>query len=403
MMKTRWKSRVLILLILVVSDVFGLPDYRSVTLEHFASSVASANNINIFIDEDLTKENISFFIPTIKKPKTLFEAFKIAVSKKGLNLKKKGEFYYLSKKLKYKVRNYAFNLSYNCSSDFIKYLKMLELKFVYLESNNSFIVSCNQLQKKRIDTFLSSLDKQAKQVILKFIILSYDDNDVNERGVKFATLYKSLDNSMQVAINTLLFPLSSSKNIISSTSFYGALRFLNTSNLIKINQYPYVLVKNNNNFKFESVQNIPYLVQNTKTDSNTVQNNNSYEYKDVGLKIKGKASIYNDFITLDIDLTIEDLINISADDKTPSTNKRYLNSITNLKIGQVLVLSGIKQTKVENNDIRIPILSGIPLLGSMFEYSYKTESKSNITIAIQVLKSLSNADLLPSEGRTSNK
>jgi general secretion pathway protein D len=392
-----------LIFLILVNSLYALPDYRNISLTEFASSVASANNINIFIDEDLSHENISFYIPTIKSSKTLLEAFKIAVDKKGLNLVKKGNFFYLSKKMKYRLHNYVFKLSYNSSKDFEKYLKMLGLKYTYFVSNNTFIVTCNYLQKETISKFLISIDKFASQVTLKFYILSYDDSKVKEKGIKFATVYKDVNNITQVALNTLLFPLSTSSNILSSTSFYSAIKFLDTAHLINIKQYPYILVKNNNSFKFESVKNIPYLVKNTKTDSNTVQDNSSYEYKDVGLKIHGIASIYDNFVTLNIDLTIEDVINTTSDTLTPSTNKRYLNSITNLKKGQVLVLSGIKQKTNDVTHIKVPLLSGIPYLGDMFKYDYKTVSTSNIVIAIEVVSDVATATLSPNGGAVSDK
>jgi len=384
----------LIVLILLNQNSYALPSYKNITLNQFVERVSIANNMNIFIDEDLTKQNISFYVPTIKKSKTLFEAFKIAIDKKGLRLVKKGNFYYLSKKLKYKIHNYLIKLSYNCSKDFDKYLQLMTYKYTYFKSDNSYIVKCNLIQKKQLDIFLKSLDVQAKQVMLKFYILSYDSKKIKERGIKFGTVYKALDSTTKTAINALVFPLSTSKNILSSTSFYSALYFLNTNNDIQIKQFPYVLVKNNNSFKFESVQNIPYLVKNTKTDSNTVQDNNSYEYKDVGLKIHGIASIYKQFVTLKLDLTIEDIINTSGDKITPSTNKRYLNSITNLKYGQVLILSGVKQSKKENTHLVVPFLSNIPYLGKVFTYDYTSDTSSNISVAIQVQKQGVGADVL---------
>ena len=250
-------------------------------------------------------------------------------------------------------------------------------------------------KKKQIDKFLSTLDIQAKQVMLKFYILSYDSKKIKERGIKFGSVYKALDSSVQTAVNALVFPLSTSKNILSSTSFYSALHFLNSNNDINIKQFPYVLVKNNNAFKFESVQNIPYLVKNTQTNSSTVQNNNSYVYKDVGLKIHGTASIYKLFVTLNLDLTIEDIINTSGDKLTPSTNKRYLNSITNLKYGQVLILSGVKRTKKEYTHLAVPFLSNIPYLGKVFTYDYTSNTSSNISVAIQVQKQGAGADVEP--------
>ena len=329
----------------------------------------------------------------------MFTAFKISIDKKGLRLVKKGDFYYLSKKLKYKIHDYMIKLSYNCSDDFNKYLKLMNYQYTFFKSNNTYIIKCNSIQKKSIDNFLKTLDVQAKQVMLKFIIISYDDNVQDKKGITLSNTYQALDGSVQTAVNSLLFPLSSAKNILDSFSFYTALEFLNSTNTINIKQYPYVLVQNNRKFKFESVQNIPYLVKNVQTDSNTVQDNNSYEYKDVGLKIYGTPKILKNFVTLDLDLTIEDLINTSGDNFTPSTNKRYLNSITNLKYGEVLLLSGIKQSKEELNNIRVPILCNIPYIGKMFTYEYKMNSSSNITVAIQVISSKDNTLLLPPEGR----
>jgi len=100
--------------------------------------------------------------------------------------------------------------------------------------------------------------------MLKFIIISYDDNLQDKKGITLSNSYIGLDGTVKTAINSLLFPLSSARNIISSTSFYSAIQFLNSRNKIDIKQFPYVLVQNNHKFKFESVQNIPYLTKNTK-------------------------------------------------------------------------------------------------------------------------------------------
>jgi len=365
--------------------------YVNISLQDFAREVSNATNKNIFIDEDLTKENISFYIPTLKNPKELFDAFKLAIEKKNLVLSKKGNFYYLSKKKEFKVKPYLFKLKNNCSEDFEKYLKAFDLKYTYFPSNNSFLVFCNVFQRLEIMSFLSTLDVQAKQVMLKFYIISYDDFDNNERGITLSNSYKTLDGSVRYAINSIIFPLSTTKSILDGATFYSALHFLNANRKIKVRQFPYIFAQNNKNFKFFSVQNIPYLVKSTKVDSVNTSEQNSYEYRDVGLKIVGFPKIFDNFITLNLDLTIEDLINSNG--AIPTTNKRYLNSVTNLKYGQVLLLSGIRQKKVQDKTIKIPILSGIPLgIGNMFKYDFTTENSSNIAIAIEVIKNTDNLD-----------
>ena len=376
--------KILVLVFLYLVTLVQANDLINISLSNFTNRVSKQVNKNIYIDEDINS-TISLYVPNKISNKDIFAIYKNTITKNGFNLYKLGSVYYLSKKKAFKLKNYLFKLSYNCSVDFKKYLQFYNYKYIYLKNNNSFIVKCNASSNKNISKFLLSLDKQAKQVMIKFFIISYDFDNINEKGINYASVYKDASGVVQTAINALVFPLSTATNIIPSTSFYTALKFLNNSHDIKINAFPYVLAKNNDSFQFSSVKNIPYLVKNTKTDSNTVQDNNSYEYKDVGLKINGKASIYDNFVSLNLNLTIEDIA--SPDDSlTPSTNKRFLNSITNLKFNQVLLISGIKQNKQKLTKIEIPFLSGIPFLGNMFKYKYISKSKSNITIAIEVIK-----------------
>ena len=399
------KRLIVLLLFFLINNNLFASDLVNVSLNQFTNRVSKQTNKNIFIDEDINS-SMSLFIPNKISNKAIFDIYKMSIEKRGFNLSVNNGVYYLHKKTNYKKHFYLFQLKYNVSKDFLQYLKMLKYNYSYFRSNNSFLVSCNFLQKRDIDKFLQTLDKQSKQVMLKFYIISYDDTKTDERGIQFASIYKDASNVVQTAINAIVMPLTSTSNILSTTSFFSALRLLNEAHKIKINNFPYVLAKQNKLFQFESVRNIPYLVKSTTTDSNTVQDNNSYQYKDVGLKIGGIASIYKDFVSLELKLTIEDIIDSGSDSKTPSTNKRYLNSVTNLKYGQVLLLSGIKQDKQANTNIRIPILCNIPFIGKMFQYKYTSVIKSNISIAIQVIKSVglsANATLPPSSERTSGK
>jgi len=392
------------LLCLLASNLFS-SDLVNVSLNQFTNRVSKQTNKNIFIDEDINS-SMSLFIPNKISDKAIFDIYKMSIEKRGFNLSVNNGVYYLHKKTNYKKHFYLFQLKYNVSKDFLKYLEMLKYNYSYFKSNNSFLVSCNFLQKRDIDKFLKTLDKQSKQVMLKFYIITYDDSETDEKGIQFASIYKDASSVTQTAMNAIVMPLTSTSNILDTTSFFSALKLLNKAHKIKVNNFPYVLAKQNKLFQFESVRNIPYLVKSTTTDSNTVQDNNSYQYKDVGLKIGGIASIYKDFVSLELKLTIEDIIDSGGNSKTPSTNKRYLNSVTNLKYGQVLLLSGIKQAKESKTNIRIPILCNIPFIGKMFQYKYKSITNSNISIAIEVVKSVglsANATLSPSEGRTSGK
>ena len=185
-----------------------------------------------------------------------------------------------------------------------------------------------------------------------------------------------------------------------SKGFYSAIRFLNEDKKINLKQFPYILAKNNKKFKFEAVQNIPYLVSSTTTQATNTSNQNTTEYKDVGLKINGKAFLHDDYITLDLSLVVEDLVS-SAGTTTPQTYKRVLESSTNIDYNKVLLLSGLKRIKHTRNDYSIPYLSNIPFLGDIFKYKTNSDEEINITIAIEVLredKFHESKDLLSSRG-----
>ena len=54
----------IIIIIVTLLQLVWAYDYKSLTLLEYTSEVCHSNNINIFIDEDIEKDKISFFIPT---------------------------------------------------------------------------------------------------------------------------------------------------------------------------------------------------------------------------------------------------------------------------------------------------------------------------------------------------
>ena len=358
----------------------------NISLVSFLERVSQQNNINIYIDEDLKDKKVSIFIPDKISNSDLFSLFNITVKKMKYNLIKTGNSYYISLIPSSSSKDYLYNLKYNSYSDCKSVLDILQIKHSYLKDINSILLSTTDKKYKEIQFLLNQTDVKQKQVILKIMIYEFNDEDRLDSGVKFSSIYKGVTGATEIALNAIVAPISNKTNLLLNTDFYGAITLLNEHKKIKVKQFPYVLAKNNKSFKFEAVDNIPYLSKTTKTDSNTVSEENSINYKDVGLKINGRALIYDDYITLDLDLIIEDLIISDNDDKTPSTFKRHLNSNTNIDFNKVLLLSGIKRTKNYINNYNIPFLSNIPYLGEIFKYKTSGETELNITIAIEVIK-----------------
>lgn len=356
---------------------------KSIALVDFIQLVSTNNNINIFVDEELKKEGISLFIPNELDPDNLFFLFKNSMQKLGYVVSQYDSIYYLSKNQK-ELYTYFIKLKYNSFDNVSRYLTFKNIKFQFIDSINSFILFSETDNIDVIKNEITKIDAQLNQVTLRFTIIEVNDDDIKEQGFSLNSLYISASNEYKNVLNTFVLPFSSSKPIFPNTTFYGALKLFHELKYFNIVQNPHVLVQHSKDFTFSAVTNIPFQTSKVITQASNYSNQTSIDYKDVGLKINGKPLIYDDYINLDLDLVVEDIL--STTDNIPTTYKRQLKSNTNLKYGDVLILSGIKQDKSTKDTLSIPFFSDIPLVGNLFKYESNKSNTSTISIAIEVIR-----------------
>ena len=111
---------------------------------------------------------------------------------------------------------------------------------------------------------------------------------------------------------------------------------------------------------------------------------NSYDYKDVGIKLKVKPYINKDgFVHLNLYQEVTKVIT-SGDAATgllsPTTLKRSTKTTVGVKDGQTVVISGL--IKDDSAGVRqgIPFLSSIPIIGYLFGYSSQKYEKTNLLV-----------------------
>lgn len=375
-------KRILILLLLINSLIKA--DERNISLIDFASIVSSQNNVNIYIDEDLKKQNVSIFVPFEIDDNDLLYVFKNSLKKLGYELELYNKIYYTIKKESDSLYSYFINLKYNSFDNVSNYLKFKEIKYQYIDTINTFVVYAPANIINSVSNDIRKIDSEKKQVTLRFTIIEINNDELSEQGFTYSTIYTSATGEILNVLNAFVLPFQTNKPIFTSPNFYATLKLFNENKFFNISQNPFILVQDNKDFTFQAVSNIPYQSSKTVTQATNVSQQTSIEYKDVGLKISGKSIVFDDYINLDLDLVIEDIL--STTDNIPTTYKRQLKSNTNLKYGEVLILSGINQTKVNKTDINIPFFSSIPYLGELFKYKSESNIKSNISIAIEVIK-----------------
>lgn len=376
--------KTLALLLLLHLSLVASENQKDISLLDFSEFVSTHNNINIYVDEDFKKQTVSIFLPEDITNESLFHVYETTLKDIDLILLKSDNLYYISKIVPDDLKSYFIKLKTNSYDSVSKYLTFKKVNFQYIATDNVFIIFCKDLEYSSLLSDIKKIDSKNKQVTLKFTIIEINDDDLKEQGFQYSSIYKDSDGITQDILNTFILPFQSSKPIFPRTSFYGALKLFNENKFLNISQNPYILAQDNKDFTFQAVNTIPYQMSTTITQATNYSQQNQIEYKDVGLKIIGKTLIYADYVNLDIDLIIEDILGIT--NNIPTTYKRQLKSNTNLKYGEVLLLSGINQTKVNKNDFSIPFISNIPYLGELFKYKSESYIKSNISIAIEVIK-----------------
>lgn len=376
-------KKILILTLCVIS--FSKAEMIYTDLVNFAQLASISNNIAIVTDDSIDG-NYYYFIYQHDTKLTL-SMFRKMLESKGLFFYKKDNFYYITDK---KLPDYdlrRIDLSNYILEDVRRIMANFELNATYSTTSNSVFFRADDVAYEQIKQAVASIDKPLEQVEFKLTITETNLKDIKDRGAKLQSLLKPLNHGdLAYYINLITSPYTTNSNIVRNDSegFFGVLNFLDTNGLTKIISSPFLTAKNHTEVNFSAVQNIPYLVQNSQTSATQTTTQNSYEYKDVGLKITLKPVILKDHVDFDLHLILEDLLS-SSNTLTPITSKKELKSSYSLKRGDILVLSGINKTTTQKQRNGIPILKDIYILKYLFSVEQDQDINSVVTLTIQVI------------------
>ena len=313
--------------------------------------------------------------------------FRKMLEAKNLYLYKKDNFYYVSSQ---KLPDYdlrRIDLKNYVVEDVNKILSQFDLNATYATASNSVFFRADDYIFDQVKDAIAKIDKSLEQVTFKLTITETNLKDIKDLGTNLQGLLKPLNHGdFAYYINLITSPYITNSNVIKNddSAFFGILNFLDTNGITKIISSPVLTAKNHTEVYFSSVQNIPYLVSKTDISNVNYQKTDSYEYKDIGLKINLKPIILSDHIDFDLHLILEDILSQSSS-LTPIVSKKELKSSYSLKRGDVLVLSGINKKTTAKQRNGVPVLKDIWLLKYLFSVEQDSEINSVLTLTIQIL------------------
>jgi general secretion pathway protein D len=161
------------------------------------------------------------------------------------------------------------------------------------------------------------------------------------------------------------------------------IRALSTRDNVNILSTPQLLTVNNEEAEIVVGENRPYLTSSRLDVSGNPTY--SYDYRDVGVKLKIKPYINKDgYVNLNIYQEVSKVTEATTGGTgsvpAPTTLKRSTKTTVVVRDSQTVVISGLIKDDSTGTRQGVPFLSSIPILGYLFGYKKTTVEKTNLMV-----------------------
>ena len=288
------------------------------------------------------------------------------------------------------------------------------------EPTNSLIISAPPAVFRSLASVVRQLDVRRAQVLIEAIIAEVADSTASEIGVQWFTAPQRADGSLgQGVIGGTNFPgpngnasltgiatnplglgglggLSlgyidgtikipgTDKEILNLGALVRALRGDGKTNILST---PSILTLDNQEAEIKVAKEVPFLTgsyTNTASSGSNGQVTNPFqtiERKDVGLVLKVTPHVNEgDAVRLEIHQEVSSLAPPVTGAVDLITDKRELTTNVLVADNSLLVLGGLIDSNVSDNNSKVPGLGSIPIIGNLFRYRSNKNEKRDLMI-----------------------
>jgi general secretion pathway protein D len=170
-------------------------------------------------------------------------------------------------------------------------------------------------------------------------------------------------------------------------SFAAILRALQGDANTNIISTPTILTTDNEEATLNIGQEVPFVsgqFTNTGTAGGSVNPFTTVQRESVGVKLTITPQINEgDSLLLDISQEISSIAASSAGAVDLITNQRIIETTVIVDDGTIIVLGGLIEDTLRENDQRVPVLGSIPILGNLFRTRGTEKVKTNLLVFIR--------------------
>ena len=296
----------------------------------------------------------------------------------------------------------------NAATEDVKVANVGKVKIIADEANNSIVIVATAQDYEVILPIIEQLDMIPLEVLIDATVVEVQLTDQLKYGISWflthghdaiastatppgtlATLADLLNKSADVTAAVSTGGLST---FYSSGSVKALLNAQATKNKINVISSPSLMVLNNQKAKINVGQQVPVSTGSTSipTASTGIAVANSIQYKETGVTLEVSPRVNaNGMVIMKIKQIVSNVVQKASDATTtttqqtsPTIDKKEIHSSVAVQDGETIVLGGLISDSVTDNKNGIPFLSGLPIIGSLFSGTLKSDNKTELVVLI---------------------
>lgn len=278
---------------------------------------------------------------------------------------------------------------------------------------NALVVTATQSDFAILEQVIRKLDVRRLQVYVEALIAEVDTQTIQEIGVQFgigdgvradrrgvvgstnlgtvsgASLAEVLANPLAAGAGLSFGYVDGVITLPDGTEVYNlnalakALEGESDANVLST---PNILTMDNEEAEIIVGQNVPFITGSFSQISQGTAVENPFQTiqrQDVGLTLRIKPQITEgSAIKMEI---FQEVSNVAqrGEARDIVTNTRSLSTTIVAENNQMVVLGGLIQDDVSNNEQKVPLLGDVPVLGQLFRYKNRTRKKTNLLVFLR--------------------
>mgnify|MGYP000167904834 CR=1 FL=1 len=285
----------------------------------------------------------------------------------------------------------------------------VEAEIVVDEVNNALIIRATERDYRIIEKTIKKLDIYPKQVLIEVLIAEIRLDNELKMGMEWEYMNKigettSYTTKVTGVTNLAEEITSGLYYLVDKTDrFKAALRAYAAEDRVKILSSPHIIARDNQEATIDVAEEIPIVSGKVTTTTAEPVITETVEYRDTGIILKVTPHI-NDkgLVTLDVSQEVSEQSERAATGTSnPIFLKRKAQTSMVVQDGQSVIIGGLIKQKYTRGKTGVPVLSRIPIVGSIFGYQDKKVERSELMLLLtpHVITSVEEADLITQEFR----